>query len=190
MSLYIYLSEKAYEKLQGRVEINTDKDGRHIYVVRNEQAPREVMIPPMLREFVECVSWKTRVGGNGTQLVPGRYRHESAEAVLNQMGGSVFEAQVFGPKLEHVYQLFYMLRNGSIEPFETWERAQETEAQDLPKVETLDGKIKCPNCEAKFQIARTIAGRSVSMRCRKCGTKFIIDATKIAVPQEGDAKSN
>ncbi|MFW6051858.1 MAG: zinc-ribbon domain-containing protein, partial [Myxococcota bacterium] len=44
-------------------------------------------------------------------------------------------------------------------------------------------KFLCDNCKAKYQIAdEKIAGRTLKMKCRKCGHDILIRGAEVASP--------
>src|SRR5215813_12649933 len=47
-------------------------------------------------------------------------------------------------------------------------------------------KFLCPSCKAKYQIAdEKVAGRSVRMKCRKCGFMIQVSSAMAAAPSGG-----
>src|SRR3954471_22347997 len=48
-------------------------------------------------------------------------------------------------------------------------------------------KFLCPSCKAKYQIAdEKVAGRSVRMKCRKCGFMIQVSSALAAPPGDSD----
>jgi len=196
-------------KLNG-VQVFLDADGRPFYEVKNDRVPLPLLTPSVLQDYVEYYSWVVPLWPNCPTQTLGLYEHETAQATVDlaKEDRSRLTAQIHGPKLEHVHQLYRMIRTGTAEPTETWEwEAQASEQATAGRVPadappddsqaeyhglTEDGwglKILCKQCGAKYTLAtQKLQGKNeVVFRCKKCGIKMHIRRTDPSTQGNGEA---
>ncbi|MDP2967065.1 MAG: hypothetical protein Q8N87_01490 [bacterium] len=136
-SIYLYLKNEEVPKLVGYqiidrhnkdggnyktysipgVDLSFDK-GRFNTILHGIQES----IPLLIKDIVEEISLYDWIPLDPERVI-GRYKYKTAIALLDRQKDN-YELRILGKLLEDVKELYFQIRSGNIQPFESWEKKQ------------------------------------------------------------------